>query len=93
MKKGTFISIWDGGIEISTPAELDEQTGEVYTEPINVDGLDILNREYFIDEDEKEYEICPECHTYIMKTVMKDGIGHCLDEVRVCSDPECENNY
>ena len=91
MKKGTFTSVWDGGVEITTPAELDETTGEVFPVSVEVEGLDVLDREYFTDEDGDEYKVCPECHTYIMKTIMVDGIGSCLDEKSVCSDPDCEN--
>jgi hypothetical protein len=93
--KGTFVSIWDDGTEIRTPAVLDEKTGEVDAETADVENLDILQREYF-ESDEfanagEEYEICPECHTFILRTVMKDGIGHTYNEVRVCSDIECLN--
>lgn len=91
MKKGTFTSVWDDGVEITSPAELDETTGEVIPVSVEVEGLDILNREYFTDEDGNEYEVCPECHTYIMKTIMVDGIGSCYDEKRVCSDRDCDN--
>lgn len=91
MKKGTFTSVWDDGVEITTPAELDETTGEVIPVSVDVEGLDILNREYFTDEHGDEHTVCPECHCYIMKTIMVDGIGSCLDEKSVCSDPYCEN--
>lgn len=88
--KGTFTSVWEDG-SVTTSAVLDTDTGEVFADPANVPDLGCLEREYFTDEDEDEIEICPECHTYIMTTVMKDGIGKCLDEVDVCSNPECEN--
>lgn len=88
---GTFTSVWDDGVEIATPATLDTETGEVIAIAAEVENLDILQREYFTDKNENEYEICPECHEYILKSVMKDGIGHCYDEVKVCSDTECDN--
>ena len=53
--KGTFTSVWDDGFEIDTPAELDDETGNVFTQPVYVDGVDILDREYFTDENGKEY--------------------------------------
>jgi len=92
--KGTFISIWNDGIEISTPAELNTETGELIIESVNVDGLDldILINEKFIDENDDKYEVCPDCHCFIMRTVMSDGIGHTLNEIKVCSDPYCESN-
>ena len=91
--EGTFVSVWDDGTEIRTNATLDEETGHIEAEQSD-DPCDhgSLVREYFEDEDGEEYEVCPECHEYIMKTVMLDGIGQCLDECRVCSDPDCINN-
>ena len=90
--KGTFTSIWDDGIEIITPAVLNTETGEITSEAAEVDNVDVLVREFFTDEDDNEYEICPECHEFILKSVMKDGIGSNYDEVSVCSNPDCENN-
>jgi len=89
--KGTFVSVWDDGTEIRTPAILDETSGSVDAETADVENLDILEREYFESSDGEEYEICPECHEYILKTVMKDGIGSTLYEALVCSNPDCEN--
>lgn len=93
--KGTFVSVWDGGTEIRTPAELDEQTGEVTTESVEAGNVEILDREYFESSEffnsGEEFEICPECHTFITKVVMKEGIGKTLYEARVCSDPNCDN--
>ena len=93
--KGTFVSVWDDGTEIRTPAILDETSGSVDTETADIENLDILQREYFESDESfnagEEYEICPECHEYILKTVMKDGIGNSYDEVRVCSNRDCEN--
>ena len=91
MRKGTFVSIWDGGIEISTPAELDEKTGEVTTGVSDVQGLEVLEEEKFVDDDGDEHEICGCCHTYIRKTIMMPGVGKTLQEVKVCSDYYCEN--
>jgi hypothetical protein len=91
--KGTFVSVWDGGEEVRTPAELNTKTGEVTTESVDVEGLDldILDREYFETSDGDELEVCTDCHEYILKTVMKEGIGKTLNEVHVCSNPDCDN--
>ena len=89
--KGTFTSIWDGDVDITTPAILDTETGEVTTESVEADDVDILDREYFTDEDDNEYEVCTECHNFILKSAIKEGISKTLDEVQVCSDSECEN--
>ena len=94
--KGTFVSVWDDGTEIRTPATLDTATGEVDAEIADVENLDILQREYFESDESfnagEEYEICPECHTFILTTIMRDGIGHTYNEVKVCSDIECFNH-
>lgn len=85
--KGKFVSEWDYGIVV-TSASLDTETGEVTTEPVEAeDG--VLEREYFEDQD-TEYEVCPICHEYIMKTEMNEGVGKHLHEEKVCSNPDCE---
>lgn len=93
--KGTFVSVWDGGIEIRTPAELDEATGEVTTESVEPGDVETLDREYFESSEfvnaGEEYEVCPDCHEYILKVVMKEGEGKTLYEAQVCSNPDCEN--
>lgn len=90
--EGTFVSVWDDGTKIRTNATLDEETGHIEAEQSD-DPCDhgSLVREYFENEDGDEYEVCSECHCYILKTVMKDGIGSCLDECRVCSNSDCDN--
>ncbi len=94
MKKGTFTSVWDGGFEVTTDAELNEETGEVIAESIDIEDLDLeyLEREYFTDEEGNEFTICPICHSYIMTNRMFDGIGKTLEERTVCSDRDCESN-
>ena len=89
--KGTFTSVWDDGFEIDTPAELDDETGNVFTQPVYVDGVDILDREYFTDENGKEYDICPVCHEYILKTEMVERTGKQLIERTGCTDENCDN--
>jgi hypothetical protein len=89
--KGTFVSIWDEG-SIRTPAELNEETGEISTESVDADGMEHLMEEWFEDnETGDEYEVCPECHEYILKVVMKEGVGKTLYEAQVCSNPDCDN--
>ena len=88
--KGTFVSVWDGGVEIRTTGELNTETGEVTCDTVEAGNVETLDREYFETADD-EYEICPECHEYILKTVMKEGIGKTLNEVQVCSNPDCDN--
>lgn len=94
MKKGTFTSVWDDGFEVSSNAELNEETGEVTAETTDVEGLDldVLVLEYFTDENGNEYTVCPVCHSFIMTSKMFDGIGSTYNEHEVCSDPDCESN-
>jgi hypothetical protein len=91
IKKGTFTSVWDNDTEITSPAVLNTETGEIGAVAVEANDVDILDKEYFTDEDGEEYEVCPECHDFILKTVMKEGIGKTLYEALVCSDPECKN--
>lgn len=92
---GTFVSVWDDGTEIRTPAILDETSGAVDAETSDIENLEILQREFFESSDfansGEEFEICPECHEYILKTVMKEGVGKTLYEAQVCSNRYCEN--
>jgi hypothetical protein len=91
IKKGEFVSVWDNG-SIRTPAELDTETGEVTTESVDADGMEHLIEEWFEDnEDGEEYDVCPECHSFILKTIMDEGVGKTLFERQICTDPDCEN--
>lgn len=89
--KGTFISVWDNG-SVRTPSTLDTETGEVTTNSVDVnDDLGTLMEEVFEDEEDgEEYDICPECHEYILHTCMEPGIVHNLDEVKRCKNPDCD---
>jgi len=90
--KGTFVSIWDNG-SVRTPATLDLETGEVSTDSVEADdNLGTLMEEWFEDSEGDEHEICPECHEYILHTCMEPGIGHNLDELKRCKNPDCEYN-
>jgi hypothetical protein len=89
--KGTFTSVWDDGVELNTPAELDEKTGEVFTPSIEATGVTELNEEFFTDQNGKQYEICRTCHTFILKTEMVERIGKSLIERTGCTDEHCDN--
>ncbi len=88
--QGTLTTVWDDGVEITTPATLDTETGEVCAESVDMDGLDILEEEYFKDEQGNTYNVCPQCHEYIVVVSMEDGIGHNLDEHHRCKNPDCD---
>ena len=94
MKKGTFTSVWDGGYEVTTAAELDEETGEVNAVVVDVEEVDVLDREYFTDLYGNEYKICSSCHGFIMreKCIEGEGNGCDYDGELICSNPYCESN-
>lgn len=93
MKTGTFTSVWDDGSIITTPATLNENSGEVTAKSVDADIDGCLEREYFSpnDDEDEEIEVCTTCHSYILKTVMNPGMGHDLIEEQVCSNPDCES--
>jgi hypothetical protein len=96
--KCTFTSVWGDGSIITTPCTYNVKTGEVDADSVDEDPKGGLIREYitvYTDElglGEEEIEVCPVCHSFVMTTVMKEGVGKQLDEVKVCSDPSCENH-
>ena len=88
--QGMFVSVWDDGSSIETEGTLDLQTGKIETTPAN-DSSDhgSLVREYFVDSNDEEHEVCTECHEYILKTSMDpDQVGKGLSEVKTC--PNCK---
>ncbi|MCX5884306.1 MAG: hypothetical protein NT096_00075 [Proteobacteria bacterium] len=87
---GSFVSVWDEGT-VQTQGTLNTKTGEVTAKFVNVPDLGSLKREYFEDEAEDIYEVCTECHEYILKSEMNPGIGHDLNEEQVCSNKDCES--
>ena len=49
-----YVSVWDGGTEIETTAVVDVRTGEVTDiAAIDINGLDICEREYIIMDSEQ----------------------------------------
>ena len=91
---GLFVSNWSEG-KVVTPCRLDPITGELFTKSANVGDLGTLESEKFYvggDEDGDEYNVCPDCHEYILKTVMNPGISHGLNEEPVCSNFDCDSN-
>lgn len=88
---GFFTSFWSDMPEIVTDATLNTETGEVTAESVDVGKeYDNLDSEIFTDDNGNDYDVCPECHEYILVTSMEDGIGHNLNEVRRCKNPDCD---
>ena len=67
MEKATYVTVWDGGIEIRTKCLFDRNASTVYdVETADVNGLEILEEEFvelsdgtkvrdFLNEDDLEY--------------------------------------
>ena len=93
--KGVLLTVWSNGEDLESPATLNEKTGEITVLQTH-DGKDrgCLEREKFTDEDENDYDVCPSCHEYILKTVMAQN-KHCsavVDESQVCMNRDCDYN-
>jgi len=89
--KGSFVSVWEKGT-VQTEGTLDTETGAVTAKSVDTGDLGSLEREYFEDKDGNEYEVCTECHSYILKSEMNpDKVGNGLHEDKVCSNPDCES--
>jgi len=55
--KATYVSVWDGGVEVRTSCEYDSETLDVTDiESADVDGLDNLEREHIELPDGTEIE-------------------------------------
>lgn len=92
--KGTFTTIWDGGTEITTSAELDTVSGEISTISVDVVDFDVLEDEYFTSIHGEEYHnICDECHEFLTRVEMVEGVGKHLHEVKKCMNPDCNSNF
>lgn len=83
--KGTFVSHWDCGSVIETPASVNVNTGEITTTASNQNPKGSLVSEEFIYEDGDSRKVCPECHDHILKPVMVEGVGKQLEEAFECS--------
>jgi len=91
--KGYFISRWDDGSQIQTIATLNPATGEVRARYSSACPSGSLVGETFeVEGSGESFEICPDCHEYIMKTEMQEGVGKQLEEVLVCSNPDCDSH-
>lgn len=85
--RGIFVSNWENG-KVVTPCDLDTITGKLFSKTADVGDLGYLESEKFYvdgDEDGDEYDVCPDCHEYILK--MNPGIKE-----PVCSNPDCDSN-
>lgn len=92
--KGFFESNWEDGTVITTPCTLNFKTGELTTKAIEVksDLGSLESERFYTENDIFDEEVCSECHEYIMGAKMVPGIGHDLDEMECCKNPDCESN-
>jgi hypothetical protein len=93
MKTGNFTSVWENG-SITTPATLDEETGALDINSVEVDDdFQSLVCEHFESHDGELYDVCDYCHDHVLKVVMEPlEPGKMLVEVEHCTDPDCESN-
>jgi len=87
-----FVSVWDGGTEIRTSGCYDPKTGRVESQKTSDAPVKVLDREYIEFLNGDEMDVCPVCHEYVLKTAMKEADGTNLEQVEVCSNPDCENS-
>lgn len=89
----TFTSVWDDGSIVTTPViSYEEKSGYVNPEVSNdIVPEGMLEDEYVTFPDGTTQQVCPECHSYLMKVVMVDDeVGSGLHEELECMNPNCE---
>lgn len=88
--KCKFTSVWDDGSVVTTPCTYDTSSGQVDPEVSNGPiPTGLLVREYITLDDGDELEVCHDCHEYVLRTVMEEGVGKHLHEVKECPNPDC----
>lgn len=81
IKSGVFTSVWGDGTEIVTNCTYNLQTGEVVAEVSDsLPESDATLEEEYIDVvmngKSVRKEVCPECHSYVMKNNSRNDCGH-----------------
>jgi len=91
--KCEFTSVWSDGSVVTTPCIYDSKTGEV-TPEVSKGRIPVgsLEGEYITLPDGEEKDVCPTCHGFVLVGKMFEGVGKCLDEEFVCSDPNCNDS-
>jgi hypothetical protein len=86
----SFTSVWDDGSEITTPGTYDPETGEVTGEVSkSLPPKGTLIREFITLPDGDEKDVCMECHSYVLKTVVGERADLSYGEYQTCSDTDC----
>lgn len=86
---GKFTSTWSEGIVV-THCKLNPNTGELFPDTANVSDLGLLEKETFEANNGETYDVCPSCHSYVLKTVVGDRADLSYGEYQECSDPDCD---
>lgn len=90
MIKCEFTSVWDDGSVVTTPCEYDPETGRTDPEVSKAEppqGVPV--REYITLPDGDELDVCPDCHEYVLKTVVGDRADLSYGEYKECPNPDC----
>ena len=88
--KCEFTSVWDDGSVVTTPCIYNEKTG--YCDPKVSKGViptGMVDEEYITLDSGEQKTVCPDCHEYVMKTVIGDRDDLSYGEYEVCSDLKC----
>ena len=89
-----FVSIWDGGVELRSPAFFDRKDGSVTVlKAQSGDGVEHLDREFIELPNGDELEVCLTCHESVMKTITDLSSKTLEIEGAACSNTECESNH
>lgn len=91
--KCEYTSVWDDGSIVTTPCIYHPESGLV--EPEVFKGAvptGTLVREYITLEDGDELEVCPDCHEYVLRTVVGDRVDLSYGEYKECPNIERETS-
>lgn len=86
-----FTSEWDDGSIIASPCTFNTATKEVIAKSLDIDPNGSLVKEYITLEDGDELIVCPECHSFVMKTVMGEKADLSYGEYLEC--PDCHYEF
>lgn len=88
--KCEFTSVWDDGSVVTTPCVYNENTGYCYPEVSKGPfPTGMVVEEYITLKNGQQIQVCPDCHEYVMKTVIGDRDDLSYGEYQECSDPDC----
>ena len=88
-----FVSEYDDGSILASPAKYDPDTGEITDiHPIDINMTGMLSREFIIRRSGEEIDVCQECHEHTLKTVMVESGTNkqTLEELKTCRGG-CDN--